>query len=335
MRIAIANDMIMTTETLRRIVASVPDYQVVWTARDGAEAVTKCVADTPDLLLMDLIMPVMDGVQATQQIMKQSPCAIVIVTSNVEKNAAKVFEALGDGALDAVSTPVLGPKGDTSAAQPLLQKIANIRKLLGKSSQITSARSPQNSPLSISSLLVIGASTGGPKALAKVLSGLPANFQSAVVIVQHVDAQFSQGMVDWLQLHTQLPVVLASSGDRLQGGTIYLAGTNDHLVLQKDLSLGYVREPIDYPYRPSVDVFFRSVAQNWQRPGTAVLLTGMGKDGAEGLLELRQKGWQTIAQNEATCVVYGMPKAAVQLGAATEVLPLEAIVGAVLQTVRR
>jgi two-component system, chemotaxis family, response regulator WspF len=333
MRIAIVNDMVMAVETLRRVLITVAECKVAWIARDGADAVNKCAQDTPDLILMDLIMPVMDGVEATRQIMKNSPCAILVVTTNVGQNASKVFEAMGYGALDAVNTPVLGASGNPESAQVLLAKITTIRKLIGKSVPTTKSRTlGQSSPSQLSAiasqvppLIVIGASTGGPNALAAILSHLPANFGAAIAIVQHVDAQFTPGLVEWLNQQTPLTVKLATTGSRLEVGKVLIAGTNDHLKLQSNLSLCYTKEPVDYPYRPSVDVFFKSVAQYWQRRGTAVLLTGMGKDGAEGLSVLHQKGWHTIAQNQQTCVVYGMPKAAVELGAAVESLPIDAI----------
>lgn len=339
MRIAIVNDVMMAVETLRRVVMTVKDYQVAWIAYDGAEAVSKCAKDTPDMILMDLIMPIMDGVEATRQIMKNSPCAIVVVTASVEKNASQVFEAMGYGALDAVSTPVLGPSGNPQAAQAMLAKIVTIGKLIGKSNTNSKSRILTETPKSVFSplasrvppLVVIGSSTGGPNALAKILSHLPANFGAAIAIIQHVDAQFTPSLVEWLNEQTPLSVQLAAEGSRLEVGKVLIAGTNDHLSLQPNFSLSYTKNPIDYPYRPSVDVFFKSVAHYWHRQGTAVLLTGMGRDGAEGLNLLREKGWHTIAQNQATCVVYGMPKAAVDLGAAVEILPLDEIATTIIK----
>jgi two-component system response regulator WspF len=142
--------------------------------------------------------------------------------------------------------------------------------------------------------------------------------------------QFSAGLVDWLNQQTPLTVRLATVGDRLEKGVVLVAGTNDHLSLRADSTLHYIKEPLDYPYRPSVDVFFKSLAQYWNGKETAVLLTGMGQDGAEGLSLLRSRGWHTIAQDEKSSVVYGMPKAAVQLNAAVEVLPPEAIANRLL-----
>ena len=151
------------------------------------------------------------------------------------------------------------------------------------------------------------------------------------MIVQHVDAQFAVGMIDWLNDLTPLTVKKASVGDHPEKGIVLVACTNDHLYLQSNHTLNYTKDPIDYPYRPSIDVFFKSVAQHWTPKGIAVLLTGMGRDGAEGLNLLRSRRWHTIAQDKESCIVYGMPKAAVELNAAVEVLNPEAIATKLIQ----
>ncbi|MDZ7969621.1 MAG: chemotaxis response regulator protein-glutamate methylesterase [Nostoc sp. DedSLP03] len=322
MRIAIANDMFMAVEALRRAVVKIPGYKLAWVAYDGAEAVSKCAADTPDLILMDVLMPSMDGVEATRHIMRQSPCAIVMVTASVNRYAAKIFEAMGYGALDAINTPILGDDG-------LLNKIATIARLIGKSSHRRSP--PVHHSKSLPPLIVIGASTGGPQALKTILCQFPQDFPAAVVIVQHIDAQFVQGFAAWLNEQIPLPMQLAIAGSTPQPGKVLLAGTNLHLVMRPDLTFGYDKEPLHFFYRPSIDVFFKSVAKNWTGKGIGALLTGMGGDGAQGLKQLREAGWHTIAQDRKTCVVYGMPKVAVELKAAVEVLPVEAIASACIK----
>lgn len=338
MQIAIVNDTLMATEALRRVLNTVPNYNIAWKARDGVEAVSKCAKDTPDLILMDLIMPVMDGVEATRQIMKASPCAILIVTSTVKGHTSKVFEAMGHGALDVVSTPILGRSDYLEGGAGLLAKIATIGKLIGKSPKsLLQPIPPQKTSLLLKyspPLVVIGASTGGPQAIARILSGLGKNFAAAIVIIQHIDQQFAQGLAEWLTIQTSLPVQVAQTGCRIEAGKIWIAGSNDHLVLQPDLKLAYTPQPQDYHYRPSVDVFFKSVAQYWQGKGVGVLLTGMGRDGAQGLGLLRSSGWHTIAQEKSSCVIYGMPKAAVDLGAAVDILPVEAIAAAIFRVLR-
>ncbi|MGL6284319.1 MAG: chemotaxis response regulator protein-glutamate methylesterase [Microcoleaceae cyanobacterium] len=340
MRIAIVNDTAIAVEALKRVLLTVPNYQVIWIAHDGKEAVDRCVKDTPDLILMDLFMPIMDGVEATQQIMQRSPCTILIVTASVGDHAGKVFEAMGYGARDAVDTPILGTQKNSNSHQPLLAKIFTLSKLIGKSSTPPTPVLPTSKVTSCSKLssplprlVTIGSSTGGPKALATILSKLPANFGAAIAIVQHVDMQFSLGLVDWLNQQTPLTVRLANIGDRLEKGIVHIAGTNDHLSIRSDLTLYYTKEPLNYPYRPSVDVFFKSLAANWHHKEIAVLLTGMGQDGADGLRVLRETGWHTIAQDEKSSIVYGMPKAAVQLNAAVEVLPPEAIANTLIQRI--
>ncbi|HEJ6597494.1 TPA: response regulator [Pseudomonas aeruginosa] len=234
MRIGIVNDMPLAVEALRRALAFEPQHQIVWVASNGAEAVTQCAADTPDVVLMDLLMPVMDGVEATRRIMAESPCAIVIVTVDIEQNVHRVFEAMGYGALDAVNTPALASE-------------------------------------------------------------------------------------------SKLPVRLARDGEPPIPGQILLAGTNNHIRLLRNGSLVYTAEPRSFVYRPSIDVFFESVANYWRGDAVGVLLTGMGRDGAQGLKQMRERGFLTIAQDQASCAVYGMPKAAAAIDAAVQILSLEKI----------
>lgn len=174
-------------------------------------------------------------------------------------------------------------------------------------------------------LVVVGASAGGPAALAVLLKGLPVSFPAAVIIVQHVDERFVEGLATWLGQQSSLAVRLAVQGDRPQVGVALLAGAGRHLIMQADGRLGYVFEPSTHTYRPSVDVFFHSVCERWQGQAVGVLLTGMGADGASGLKALRLKGRHTIAQDRATSAVYGMPKAAAATGAAVDILPLDRI----------
>ena len=330
MRIGIVNDLPMAVEALKRALAFKPTLQVAWIARNGAEAVELCAKDTPDLVLMDLLMPVMDGIEATKRIMAASPCAILVVTVSVGANAWRVFEAMGHGALDAVDTPALGSGDQREGAAPLLAKIEIIGKLAGDRSGGThSPFSPgtvaATAAASHNPLLAIGASAGGPAALAKVLSGLPHDFPAAVVIIQHVDVQFAAGMAEWLSKDSALPVRLAVEGERPAPGVVLLAGTNDHLTLLAGGTLGYTPRPRDYVYRPSVDVFFQSVTRFWPGEAVGVLLTGMGRDGAVGLKAMRNQGRHTLTQDQASCAVYGMPKAAATLDAAVEILPLDRI----------
>ncbi|HSU55598.1 MAG TPA: chemotaxis response regulator protein-glutamate methylesterase [Candidatus Dormibacteraeota bacterium] len=328
MRIAIVNDVMMAVEAVRRVLAAAGGHQLAWVALDGEEAVRRCAEDTPDLILMDLIMPRMDGVEATRQIMAKSPCAIVIVTANVSDNTSKVFEAMGAGALDAVNTPVLEHPGAQDGAQALLAKIETIRKLIGAPSGARPSQ-PERSVNGVNdlsgTLVAIGASAGGPAALATVLGALPADFSSPIVVVQHVDEQFAKGLAEWLDGQTALKVRLAHHGERPVPGIVLLAGMDKHLVFSAPRQLAYTPEPVDCSYRPSIDAFFKSIEKFWPGEVIGIVLTGMGRDGAEGLRALREKGHHTIAQDRASSAVYGMPKAAAEIDAAAEILPLDKI----------
>ncbi len=329
MKIGIVNDSVMAAEVLRRIVNSCPDHQLLWMAENGAEAVLHCQEALPDLVLMDLLMPVMNGVEATRRIMKHTPCAILIVTASVTGNASLVYEAMGAGALDVVATPVLGPDGMHAAAGELLRKIELIGKLIGyfpKSEARQQARAVRV-PLRRKdpTLIAIGASTGGPQALTTVLSRLPLGLPAAVVIVQHMDKKFTQGLATWLNQQVTMPVKVLVDKERPQLGVVQVPSTDHHLIMTTTGALTYAVEPADNFYHPSVDVFFHSISKNWHGKIIGVLLTGMGRDGAAGLLTLKEDGHHTIAQDEETSVVYGMPKAAKQLNAAAEIMPIHEI----------
>ncbi len=337
MRIAIVNDVPLAVEALRRVVSSVPGYDIAWIAEDGEQAVRRCAADVPDLILMDLMMPRMDGAEATRHIMQKTPCAILVVTATVGGHASKVFQAMGWGALDAVDTPALGLSGDPTGAAPLLAKIAMLGRLIGRPRAAAKTFSIAAVPETASGavpLVAIGASTGGPGALAQIISGLPRDLRATVALVQHVDEQFAAGLASWLAGQSGHDVATILPNDKPVTGRVLLASTNDHLVLTREVTYRYTPDPVEYPYRPSVDVFFQSIAQFWPGPIVGVLLTGMGADGAEGLLGLRRAGWHTIAQDQATSIVYGMPKAAAKLKAAVEILPVEQIASAIVNAVR-
>jgi two-component system response regulator WspF len=326
-KIGIVNELPIALEALRRVLVLRPNHEVIWAVCDAAQAIAACSRETPDLVLMDVAMPGTDGVEATRRIMTATPCAILVVTASVEANAARVFAAMGHGAIDAVDTP-LPARGDlTERAAAFLQKIDRIAKLVGTRGCISSGSAMKDAWISTrrERLVAIGASAGGPAALTAVLSGLPKDFPAAVVIVQHVDVQFAHGMAEWLSRNSALPVCVAEEGDRPTAGTVLLAATNDHLQFISSERVGYTAEPRDLAYRPSVDVFFASVSAKWSGEVVGVLLTGMGRDGAKGLKTLRDQGHYTIAQDAATSTVYGMPRAAARLGAAVDILPLECI----------
>lgn len=328
MRIAVVNDTPMAVEAQRRTVQA-GGHALAWVAADGAEALRRCAADRPDVILMDLLMPVMDGVAATRAIMAQSPCAILLVTADPKRRVGMVFEAMGAGALDVVAAPD-GLTLSNPAASPLLVKLATIAQLIGASGK-GRGRGPETVPAPArtnkrgKSLIAIGSSAGGPAALAAILGKLPKTFAVPIIVVQHVDETFASGLASWLDGQTSLSVRIAQAGDQPEAGSVLVAGRNDHLIFATADTLAYTPHPDDYPYRPSVDVFFESVTRWWRGGVLGVLLTGMGRDGGSGLKALRNKGFRTIAQDQATSAIYGMPKHAASIGAATDILPLERI----------
>lgn len=323
MRVSIVSDITSEAEALRRTISSSRGHKVAWVARSGAQAVDKCAKERPDLILMDLVLPDMNGVEVTRKIMASTPCAIVVVTGSSGDNTASIFEAMGAGALDAITLPLINAAGHTDAGRLLIQKIDKLSRLVAPDT--TSRQSTGSSGSQTGRLVAIGASAGGPAAIACVLEQLPHDFNAAVVVIQHVDPFFADSLTVWLNHHSKLPVRLAQEGDRLTPGQVLVAAREEHLIFTSPTRLGYTRVPLETSYRPSVDVFFKSVDHYWQGDVVAVLLTGMGRDGAEGMRLLRRTGHHTIAQDRRSSAVYGMPKAAADLDAATEILPLDKI----------
>ena len=326
MRLAIVNDLPLAVTAIRRVLEHDGRHSVAWVARNGQEALDRYASDRPDLILLDLVMPELDGVETARRLQQQGSCPILIVTASVGQRVGMVFEAMGYGALDVVKVPVLSLPPQESGRE-LLARISTLERLQGRRSRAAAGtwRPP---------LVAIGASTGGPGILAQVLGAIPSGLATAFVVVQHIDALFSPGLVRWLDDRLAMPVIAAEPGNSPLPGVVCLSQTNDHLIINAVGRFAHVAEPRDQPYRPSVDIFFHSLRQHWPTPGQAVLLTGMGRDGADGLLALHQAGWHTIAQDQASSVVYGMPRAAAELGAASEILPAAAIAASLLRHAR-
>lgn len=332
-RVALVNDLQLAIRSLRHALAGAANIEIAWTAADGRQAVERCREDRPDVVLMDMVMPHMDGATATRRIMRECPCPILVTTVSITDNIDQVYEALGGGAIDAVQTPHFSRQGKLEGAAELVAKIRQILRIADVSvphtappTMVASAPAPRARLLP---LVAIGSSTGGPLALKTLLCGLPNAGRYGIVIVQHLGAVFVPGLARWLTSETGHAVTAALPGTQPQAGGIYLARTSDHLVLDQSGRFQYVREPLDAVIRPSVDVLFNALVDKPVQAGVAVLLTGMGSDGADGLGRLRAAGWLTIAQDQDTSVVWGMPGKAVQQEAACLVLPITEIAGAV------
>ncbi|NOY66754.1 MAG: chemotaxis-specific protein-glutamate methyltransferase CheB [Gammaproteobacteria bacterium] len=335
MKIAIVNDVASIRHLLKMIISENSNHSIIWSAEDGNIAVEKAADNTPDMILMDLIMPNMGGTEATQIIMKNSPCAILIVTADVNESADKVFKAMSYGALDAISTPNLNPLNKNSDIDGFLNKLLIVERLVTSTKRLQGTETSRPRPTITTDntlpLVCIGSSTGGPGALATLFSNIPKNTEATFIVVQHVDKNFTAGLCDWLDQQTELDVQLAEAGIKPEKGHVYIAGGDEHLSIDNKGLLALDMNPREYIYRPSIDIFFDSISHNWTAPVIGALLTGMGYDGAKGLLSLLNTGAYTIAQDEDSCAVFGMPRAAIKLNAAENILPIDQIADNILQ----
>lgn len=297
-----------------------PLHDIHWIAQNEADALRLCREDPPELVLLQL--GTAGRVAFSRRVMDEAPCPMLLLDLSTELNTEWAFNALGHGALDVVHLPGLASSATINPAL-LLRKIQNIAWLTDNP-QHTPPRSASSS-VQRPCLIAIGASAGGPATLNQLLRELPADLDAAVVLVQHLDDKFSAGMASWLARESALPVRLVQAGEMPQPGVVLLAGRNEHLSVSRHGELRYTLEPCEQIYRPSIDVFFHSLAEQWRGDAIGVLLTGMGRDGAHGLKAMRQRGFPTITQDQASSVVWGMPKAAVAIDAAAEVLPLDRI----------
>lgn len=311
------------------------DFEVVGVAADGKSGYELCRKLRPDVMTLDMMMPVMSGLAATESIMAYCPTPILIVSSSTNRGELfKTYEALAAGALDVMEKP-----GGGSPDQAWEDRLAATLKLLARIKVITHPRarlglrvdegpSPTASPAAGSlRAIAIGASTGGPGALRELLRNLPAYFPLPILLVIHISRIFGASFAEWLDGESPLRVAVAINGEALPGpgtGRVFMAPPDRHMVLG-DGRIWLTDGPERHSCRPSVDVLFESVASELGETAIGCLLTGMGKDGATGLLAMRKAGAFTVAQDEASCVVYGMPREAASLGAATRIVPLDQI----------
>jgi two-component system, chemotaxis family, protein-glutamate methylesterase/glutaminase len=278
-------------------------------------------AQSPDVLLLDLSSE--DALVAIERVMAERPTPILALHPGV-LSRAEAFQALALGALDVVErTPVPGPDFWQATARRLtmLAQVRVVRHVQGKLKR----RAPQEGPEVPFPLVAIAASLGGPKALSVVLKVIPKGFPAPVCICQHISDGFTEGLAHWLSAETALRVVEATHDQPMAPGTVYIAPSGAHMLVRSDGKLVLDNRPPVRGFRPSCDLLLSSAGEAFGRRCIGVILTGMGRDGARGLKEIRERGGRTIAQNAETCVVYGMPREAVLLGAAEETLPLERI----------
>ena len=333
-RVLLIDDSPLVLHILQRMLARFPEIQVVGTAANGREALDLLPALDPDVICVDLHMPVMDGLEFTREAMENYPRPILVVSVSVEPGSPNVFRVLEAGAVDILPKPrdILGANLD-KLANELASKIRILSgvRVFRRHNNVHAAKpvpkpAVMPRPQAPLRMVVIGASTGGPQALREILGSLPANFPLPVVCVQHIGSSFLAEMVMWLAEICPLPVRKATHGETPQGRTVYFAPEDVHLELDDGggrFALSPAA-PID-GHRPSVTVTMRAAARCFGAGAVGVLLTGMGRDGADGMASIAAAGGVTIAQDEASSTVYGMPKQAVELGAVQHILPLEQI----------
>jgi two-component system chemotaxis response regulator CheB len=347
-RVLLVEDSTTIRRRLRDVLDADPELEVVGEAGDGARAIELCLALNPDVITLDMILPVMSGLGATEYIMAHRPTPILVVSSSTNRGQLfKTYDALAAGAVDVLEKPRGDePEGDWErrfcAAVKLVSRIKVIthpRARLGALGRPRSAPPPTAHPSpghgSVVRVVALGASTGGPAALVEVLRALPAAFSLPILIVLHIGEPFGAAFAEWLEAQVHRRVSYPDGGELVESfaGRVAMAPPDRHLSLSAK-RFRLTSDPPRHSCRPSIDVLFDSLASEYGASAVACLLTGMGRDGAAGLLAIRRAGGFTIAQDEATSVVYGMPREAALLGAADRVLPLHSI-GASLAALAR
>jgi two-component system, chemotaxis family, protein-glutamate methylesterase/glutaminase len=335
-RVLIVDDSAIVRKILTDALSTEPDLEVVGTAPDPYVARDKILALKPDVLTLDIEMPRMDGLTFLRKLMRSHPLPVVVISSLAQSSCRAAVQALEFGAVEVLAKPA-GPYSVDELRQTLASKIRAAAvarlKLPGSLPEPPPSRLPIGlAGLSPDAVIAIGASTGGTEAIASILKAFPAK-TPPILIAQHIPAQFSKAFAARLNGLCAVEVKEAADGDELRHGLVLIAPGDYHMLLRRYAGR-YVVEVKPGPrvcyQRPSVDVLFFSAAEAAGSQATGVLLTGMGSDGAKGLLKMRQAGARTLVQDEATCVVFGMPREAIALGAAEEVHPLQAMAQVIL-----
>ena len=342
--VLIVEDSRVVQQFLVYVLSSDPEIRVIGTTNNGEEALEFLKREKPDVITMDIHMPRMDGFETTRKVMAACPTPIVIVSGSVQPNeVSTTFRAIEAGALAVVPRPSgLGHPEYERSARTLIQTVKAMSevKVVRRWRRASSPNSAdpvadvKKGPDAVE-IVAIGASTGGPVALQALLSGLASDFSAPIVIVQHMTAGFMVGFVQWLAQSSSLPVQVASHGQQAQPGHVYLAPDSLQMSVDSGCRIVLSNDEPENGLRPSVSYLFRSVANRFGKNAVGVLLTGMGKDGAEELKLMKDKGAATIAQDKDSSVVHGMPGAAIQLGGASYVLPSDRIAGALARLVGR
>lgn len=341
LRVLVVEDSLTVRKHLVAAYGADPTLEVVGEAADGRAAIELCLKHRPDVISMDMMLPVMSGLAATEYIMAHCPTPILVVSSSVNRGELyKTYDALAAGAVDVFDKASLGEEDGVWERRLIaaLKMVAKIRVITHPRGRLMTldrpartlpppppppSSSPGPRPKRRREIAAVGASTGGPAAIVEVLRGLPPSFTLPLLFVLHINEPFGSAFADWLDGQTPRRVAYAKDGESIAGlaGRVVMAPAGRHMIV-RDRKLRLIDTPERHSCRPSVDVLFESVAHEFGGGAAAALLTGMGRDGASGLLEIQKAGGATIAQDEATSIIYGMPREAVLLGAADRILPL-------------
>ncbi len=337
-RVLIADDSPTARSFLVKILAGDREVEVVGEARDGLEAVELTRKLRPSLVTMDVEMPGMSGLEAIGEIMAEAPTPIVVVTAGNEAGEVGVsMEALRAGALCVLRKPS-GPQSPSHAreARQLVESVKSmsqvkvVRRVRKQVQPPRPAPAPAPTPVAGARAIAVAASTGGPAALARVLSDLPGDFPAPVLVAQHISRGFTDGLATWLGTHSRPQVRVAQAGEMLAAGTVYVAPEDRHLAVSDRGAVVLSSAPPVGGFRPSATYLFESVAQAFGAAVVAVVLTGMGEDGVAGLHAVRKAGGRVLVQDERTCTVFGMPGAAIAAGLADDVVPLDDLASAII-----
>lgn len=336
-KVLIVDDSDLTRNILKTILGKSSAIQVVGLAENGKKAIEQTLKLRPDAIVMDVCMPVMDGLEATQHIMAYCPTPILILSSYLDKGGIyTTFNALAAGAVDIMEKPSVTPNSswdainDALTRKVMLISQANVvTHVKGKMKKIVMPKESVLFPKPNKHEIVgIGASTGGPSVVMQILKSLPPDYPYGIVIVQHMAEGFTKNFADWLGNAARIKVKLAEEGERIEKGKALVAPDGFHTIVRGKRTIGLVSGVPVNSVRPSADVLFQSIADVYGASAVGVLLTGMGADGAEGLKQIKDRGGITIAQSEESCAVFGMPKVAIEKGAAIQVLPIDGIIHA-------
>jgi two-component system, chemotaxis family, protein-glutamate methylesterase/glutaminase len=338
-RVLVVEDSRSQRELLVRLLQAADNFRVIGTAVNGKEAVEETLRLRPDVIAMDIHMPVLDGYEATRQIMQYCPTPIVMISSSMGDEGRRSVEALAAGALAVLRKPGSVTRDDFEDDRlnmlKTLRLMADVPVVTRHPMRPSRAEVPP--PLrkeqTRQAVLAVAASTGGPAALHMLLSSLNKSFPLPILVVQHIARGFVEALVDWLNTSLPMRVRIAHHEETMQPGNIYLAPDDHHLLAAQVGVIGLQPVASSDRYCPSADILFESVARVYEHHAIGVIMTGMGDDGSRGLRLLRTRGGHTLAQDEASCVVYGMPQAAVAAGAVVQVEPLAHLAHAILQRV--